>query len=1197
MARKPGRRAAKPGRRAAPARPTRSRTTGEQPKTEPVSDDKPKQPRQSLAQRSIWLAVFAVFIAAGLTIYFAYSLNPKVANSDNCPAIRRSDDLSHLSERGASGSSAQIARWKACDPTVVKRAQSAVRSDFALIAVVGVGLILAGWRARQHRRWRLAAYFGWLFTAGYIHFDILENIWLLRLLRTNPPEVNVWLRWVSALKWGCVAAALPIAVVAIALAAAGSVDRPEVSRLGDRVGRFRRRWARRIRETPGGKAIEPETPPAGGEDLAICCSGGGIRSAAFNLGALQALEVSPGNELQNARWLSCVSGGSYIAAAWVTARRNEADAWSRRSFEEDHLRRHASYLAPGIPGKLWALTRFVLGFGVNLLVVVLALFVVFLPSGWGIGKAERPRPVRAGVVSLPFGGCLSLDDQTIAVVRPGSRVRLAETRGVRLKPGERIGAATSSEALTGSVTITQGKKQVGNATVVGVGDASTDVTTNDAQRAGGSVSIGEAGAGSAKPPDPKCPGGKPPPSAPPRTGSVVTDNLRVDKSAEVVLDTTRGLRVHVVEARACFDGKAQGTGVPCTDEASVILTTGTDAVLKEAPLALLKPSAKSIVVRRVVSEGGADKTTDIYILHGACGEHACKELGPNRVLKLVTLLTLGFGILLGMVLVTVRARAEILPGLERWVRSVLWLGVGFAAAFYGFPRLVVLAEQGRWWIGDRLPEAAGTGTGALFLTLLAQLWAFGAGSERAKAVGRVAAFAKKLGPRLRAALLRFAGAVIGPLLVVITAVAFASSGAQHGFEPGGVKLLIFGLGVLIAFACGGDLNEWSLHPFYRERLRSAFAVNRPGSPEPMRSEPLSELAQQKAGSQRQPELLVCAAANIADDRITAPGRPVVSWVFSPERVGSEAIERATGRPGTIESDDLCSDPRWGHMAETWTAVAVSGAAISPAMGKMTLAERFLLALGNVRLGLWYPNPRFWSAERDEETDIDKNWYALHHPRPWYLAKEALGFHKLHDPWIYVTDGGHYENLGLVELLRRGAQEIFCFDASGDRPDTFGTIADAMRIAREELDVEVSLRPGKKMKPNEDGISPVGVWAGSIQYPPQTDPKGKSGWIVVAKLSVPNTAPFDVVDLARTLPSFPNHPTADQLYTDQKFEAYRALGHHLGEEAAELADLIRAKTGPGKPIKDVVKAAIDEYCASVAPDEEPDLTIAGSIDIA
>src|SRR5205085_6466493 len=122
---------------------------------------------------------------------------------------------------------------------------------------------------------------------------------------------------------------------------------------------------------------------------------------------------------------------------------------------------------------------------------------------------------------------------------------------------------------------------------------------------------------------------------------------------------------------------------------------------------------------------------------------------------------------------------------------------------------------------------------------------------------------------------------------------------------------------------------------------------------------------------------------------------------------------------------------------------------------------------------------------------------------------------------------------------------------GDKADTFGTMSDAIRLAREELGVEVDIRPGNQMRPDEHGVSHMGVWAGVVRYP-----AGEEGWIVIAKLSVPDTAPFDVIDLARTLPSFPNHPTADQLYTDQKFEAYRALGHHLAGQAFKLAGFIR-----------------------------------------
>jgi hypothetical protein len=114
-----------------------------------------------------------------------------------------------------------------------------------------------------------------------------------------------------------------------------------------------------------------------------------------------------------------------------------------------------------------------------------------------------------------------------------------------------------------------------------------------------------------------------------------------------------------------------------------------------------------------------------------------------------------------------------------------------------------------------------------------------------------------------------------------------------------------------------------------------------------------------------------------------------------------------------------------------------------------------------------------------------------------------------------------------------------------------------------------------MKPDPDGVSRLGVWAGTVHYPPgpnSTEPV--TGWVVVAKLAVPAGAPFDIIDLARTLKSFPNHPTADQLFTDQKFEAYRALGSHLGSEAATLGRTIRILAGN---VDEAVSIANAAYC--------------------
>jgi hypothetical protein len=447
--------------------------------------------------------------------------------------------------------------------------------------------------------------------------------------------------------------------------------------------------------------------------------------------------------------------------------------------------------------------------------------------------------------------------------------------------------------------------------------------------------------------------------------------------------------------------------------------------------------------------------------------------------------------------------------------------------------------------------------------------------------------ARRVGARLRPLLVRFVGAIVGPLLLLMAAIAWASYGAEHGWGPGQLAVLLVVLGWLLILGSGADLNEWSLHPFYRDRLRSAFAVDpRRWPPSDPREDPLDLLS-----PARHPRLLICAAVNLADDRVTAPGRPVASWVFesgrrlhtgessnghlprSVARFGSDAMRQVpTPTPkglepvparGMVEPELL--PPVLRHLAWTWTAVAVSGAAVSPAMGKMTKPERFLLAIGNVRLGVWYPNPRYLADP------VERTWYEIHHPRPWYLAKEALGLHRANDRWLYLTDGGHYENLGLVELLRRGCREVYCFDASGDTPDTFGTLAEAMRLAREELNAEIVIDP-TPMEPNKHGISPIGVRAGTIRYAGEAEP---TGWVVVAKLAVPKTAAFDIIDLARTLHSFPNNPTSDQLYTDQKFEAYRALGHHLGDRAYALAEAIRARIATGHTVATAVSMANDE----------------------
>lgn len=1095
-----------------------------------------------------WLfGTLGLLTALALVLLFGAGLNTKVARggSPACDLVLERDDLVHLAEGTPAQVGTQLARWQACDPGVIGRARTAVSRDYLLIAVIGLGLGLAVWRVRQRPRWRLAGTVAGLITVGYVVADVLEDIWLDRVLVRGVDGLHSWLRWVSAIKFGAVGGALPVVVIAVALATSGPEGpHPRRPPTLTAIWRFLRRWWRRLlgprlqfAVAPGLANAPAETPDPG---LGICCSGGGVRSAAFNLGALQALDDQAPAELERASWLSAVSGGAYLAAAWVTARAKESDAWSRRSFEEDHLRRHASYLAPGLGGKLWALSRFFLGFSVNLVLVGLSLVVVFLPAGWAISSGQDPEPIAGGTVELPLGACLLLDDGTTATAFTGARARLIDGDGVRVEPSLPPRPPKPSSAAQ----------------------------THTAPAGTGSAAIGL--------PAPTCPPTAEAPAAAPFDGPPAgTDNLVLAAGTGVELRGGGRLRVDAGGALACLSG---GAGSPCTKDHVVVLPSPSLALVESAPQATLVLEEPAIVMSTRPGE---------FLLRRPCGPRACQEFILWDGFRWSTWILLGLAGLLGLVLVSVRLAARTALHLEKWVRRTLVLSLALVGIFFAFPWLVVWAEQGRGVLEDKVRPASGAGIGLVAATLLAQASAFTAGS--ASGAKKIASLARRLGTKVRAILLRIVGAVVGPLLILVLSIGIASFAAQYGFEPSQLQWWLLALGLLAFLGSGTDLNQWSMHPFYKERLRSAYAAERPASfreQVKLRTDRLSELKTESPNKTPLPKLLICAAANLADDRITAPGRPVVSWVFSRSAIGSNAIAAATESSGIISPAGLADDPRWRHLAEVWTAVAVSGAAFSPAMGKMSRPERFLLALGNLRLGVWYPNPRYWcdpiAATGGDPPQIDRQWYALHHPRPWYLAKEALGIHKLHDPWVYVTDGGHYENLGLVELLRRGACEIYCFDASGDTPETFGTLSDAMRLAREELGIEVDIRPGKVMKPDADGISQMGVWAGDIRYP-----DGTQGWLVIAKLAVPVTAPFDIIDLARTLPSFPNHPTLDQLYTDQKFEAYRALGYHLSQQAAELGPLIRRIAASGVPMKQAVNDAIHELCSRKLPDPCPE----------
>ena len=845
--------------------------------------------------------------------------------------VREDDSLLQLAKRWPQNRVlAQLNRAHECDSSALDDMVDAIGRDYALIASVGTAFVVAALNVRRKRRWRLAVSIGTAFAAAYVVCDLSENRLLVDLLRGfdagtfTASEVPAALRWVAAVKLGAFVAAAPLLLASLAMAIDHLLYGIEADTGvgGDRWGRaarFVNRWYNRITK-PGTnmKGTRPSpfvTTTNAAETVGICSSGGGVRSAAFNLGALQAF---PTAERDKVRWITAVSGGSYMAAAWV---RNGATAWERHSPRESHLRRNASYLAPGFGGKLWALARFLFGFALNLGLVILALGAVFVPYGWGVDHLQEPRPLTgAGSILLPRGGCIERPDGTFALAAAGESVAVAAGAKVRLDPdaAPEISKAKTATQPTVAVTIDGQKVDVAVATVPDPVDAvpepanpaepsTTTTTTQPVLEADCGERVGDTSTNHVWP--------APAPTTASPTNSddvsavpAATRNQLLRKGWKLRLDLAQAVTLEAGAVDGCVERSP-----PCEKLAVVDVQQG--ARLVAAPEATLVLAKDAVAVQRE--------------LVARCGRTHCERWDGHRALTIAFGVVAGLALLAGVAIVLTRLEGQIAVAAERWARSLVVIALLVGIFGHLMPLLVSWSEAQRHTLEADLLPTASAGSGAILVALFLRLASFaGSNDSAAEPAGKITSLLKSTARKLQPLLIRAATYVAGPLLLCTIAVLFAADAATDTWRPSQLTMWLGLVGVVAITLAVGDLNEWSLHPFYRERLKSAFAAD-PVSLK-CNADKLSDLP-------TKPELIVCAAANIADARLTAPGRPVTSWVFSASAVGSPSLAALEGSEGTFDPLRLPMSLR--HLDSLWTAVAVSGAAFSPAMGKMTRAER------------------------------------------------------------------------------------------------------------------------------------------------------------------------------------------------------------------------------------------------------------------
>jgi hypothetical protein len=253
-------------------------------------------------------------------------------------------------------------------------------------------------------------------------------------------------------------------------------------------------------------------------------------------------------------------------------------------------------------------------------------------------------------------------------------------------------------------------------------------------------------------------------------------------------------------------------------------------------------------------------------------------------------------------------------------------------------------------------------------------------------------------------------------------------------------------------------------------------------------------------------------------------------------------------------------------------MAISGAAFASAMGSQTRFYEVFLAIANARLGAWMPNPAFVAFKCGNL----KDWTIPGLPsrrRLSYFAREIFGIHPSTGRMLLCTDGGHYENLGLMELLRRRCKVIYCIDASGASQPLADALSGAIALAREELGVEITLtekafdlvtggwdqlKPATSFTALNSRLSKSQVAIAEITYPEVARRPGRDGaarhyekahgQLVFAQAVLTSDTPYQLLDFPQANPGFPNDSTGDQFFNAAQFDSYQALGYFIGQTA-------------------------------------------------
>lgn len=506
------------------------------------------------------------------------------------------------------------------------------------------------------------------------------------------------------------------------------------------------------------------------------------------------------------------------------------------------------------------------------------------------------------------------------------------------------------------------------------------------------------------------------------------------------------------------------------------------------------------------------------------------------------------------------------------ISAIIWIG----ATALSFAGGYILIDKAPGWVSSIVASAGGVS--GLITALIGKSGSASKSKAGEKGEGSIWS---KVG-------LALAGPLFGAILVILTSVVLdllllghslmegltvMASATKHLWSYGYIYgWLLVGLAVTFVVAWIAsryvNINRFSLHALYRNRLVRAYlgasrqarcpdlftgfdAADNPKAHELWPPKPYAPTG----GNTRCLFHVVNITLNVVKTaRLAWQQRKAEAFTVSPLHSG------AADKGYRLSREYGGGSPPGG--ISLGTAMAISGAAASPNMGYHTTTSlALLLALFNVRLGWWLGNP----GKEGNTTYREEGPTTAIRP----LVEETFALTTDTKPWVYLSDGGHFENLGIYEMVRRRCRFILAIDGGCDPDFTFEDLGNAVRKIYIDLGVRIKFAKLDQLKnrPSAEELrraleaigelpegerpkSAIPYYAiGVINYSQADGPQCEDGIVLYIKPAIHNTSATEgagVRSYAAGSPTFPHESTADQWFTESQFESYRSLAFDIAD---------------------------------------------------